>query len=392
MRLLLILLLKGLFGLFLLFVFFSCDPSKEKNAKNKTDKLAYVLPPELEPKVKKIRKLVQKQSRKGIFNGAVLVADYGNVIYEGVNGYSNFRKKEKLSIHSVFQLASTSKMFTAAAIMLLKQSKQLEYDDSVKKYIPLFPYPKVTIRNLLNHRSGIPRYMVVSDEFWPRDTMMTNEDMNDLMIEHCPESYYPPNYRFNYQNSNYAYLALIVERISHTSFQRFCRDSIFEPLEMYDTRIFNGIDSTEIPGMVSGHIYRRPRPIDPYNNYINGVVGDKGVYSSLSDLLKFDQALYSNSFIADSLLQEAFTGGSTERKRRRGNYGFGWRTSPFEKDRMVFHYGWWNGFKTCFMRFLGTHRTIIVLTNRDRSLTLPKKIQEILFEDETKPKPHTLAQ
>ena len=111
----------------------------------------------------------------------MLVADYGNVIYEGVNGYSNFRKKEKLSIHSVFQLASASKMFTAAAIMLLKQSKQLEYDDSVKKYIPLFPYPKVTIRNLLNHRSGIPRYMVVSDEFWPRDTMMTNEDMNDLM-------------------------------------------------------------------------------------------------------------------------------------------------------------------------------------------------------------------
>jgi len=374
--------LKGLFGLFLLSTLFCCGPVKKKA---KVDpKPAYVLPPELEPKVEKIKKLVEKQSRAGVFNGVVLVADYGNIIYLGSNGYADIRKKKKLDAYSVFQLASASKMFTASAIMLLKQSGQLDYDDSVKKHIPLFPYPKVTIRNLLNHRSGVPRYMVVSDEHWPRDTMMTNEDMHDLMVDHCPEPYYPPNYRFNYQNSNYAYLALIVERVSKSSFHRFCRDSIFEPLKMFDTRVFNGKDSTEIPGAVLGHVYRRPRSLNPYNNYINGVVGDKGVYSSVFDLLKFDQALYSNTFLSDSIVEEAFIGGSPEKKSTQENYGFGWRTSPFEKDRMVFHYGWWNGFKACFMRFLDSKKTIIVLTNRDRSLTLPKKIQEILFEEDGK--------
>ncbi|MBD79070.1 MAG: serine hydrolase [Crocinitomicaceae bacterium] len=383
--------LKGLLGLFFILCCWSCDLGKGSNSSgDPIPETIYVIPPELEPKVEKIKKLVDQQSRKGLFNGVVLVADYGNVIYVNSNGYANYKRKEKLNDYSVFQLASVSKMFTATAIMLLKQSGQLSFDDTVTNYLPLFPYKDVTIRNLLNHRSGIPRYMVVSDEFWPRDTMMTNEEMHDLMVAHCPEPYYPSNYKFNYQNSNYAYLALIVEKVSNSTFQTFCRDSIFEPLEMYDTRVFNGKDSADIPCSVTGHIYRRPRSVNAYNNYINGVVGDKGVYSSVYDLLKFDQALYDKSFIADSILEEAFAPGSPEKKSNRVNYGFGWRISPFEKDRLVFHYGWWNGFKTCFMRYLNSRRTIIVLTNRDRSLTLPKKIQEILFEEEvndSKPKP-----
>lgn len=372
---------RGLLGLFLFLLGYSCTfPDRKTESEQEALKPAYIVPPELQEKVDRIDKLVKSKIRAGVFNGVVLVADYGNIIYKKANGYGNFKKRRKSRItsYSTFQLASVSKMFTAAAVMKLQQKGLINFDDSVTKHLRMFPYEGVTIRNLLNHRSGLPRYMVVSDEYWPRDSMMNNEDMHDLMILHCPEKYYPPDYRFNYQNSNYAYLALLVERVSGKSFGTFCRDEIFEPIEMMDTRVFHGKDSTEIPGSVLGHIYRRPRPIEPYENYINGVVGDKGVYSNVYDLLKFDQALYDQKLFPDSLIQEAFKPGSPERKNE--NYGFGWRMRPFEHDRLVYHYGWWNGFKTAFFRYLNSRRTIIVLTNRDRHVTLPVEIQNILFE------------
>jgi CubicO group peptidase (beta-lactamase class C family) len=373
-------------SLFLFVVVISCNkkPKTNKTQTQAVKPLEYVLPPEFEPLVEQIDSLVNLKIRLRAFNGVVLVADYGNIIYKKAYGFANFKTKEKLKEHSVFQLASVSKMFTAAAIMKLHEKKKLHFNDKVNQYLPLFPYPEVTIRNLLNHRSGLPRYMVTSDEYWPRDSMMNNTDMHNLMVDYCPEPYYKPDQRFNYQNTNYAYLALLVESISGKKFGEFCRDEIFEPLKMYDTKVFHGKDSTDIPGAVLGHIYRRPRPLSPYENYINGVVGDKGVYSSVFDLLKFDQALYDQKFFPDSILNEAFKPGSPEKKSNRENYGFGWRISPFEKDKLVFHYGWWNGFKTCFMRFMKSRRTIIVLTNRDRSLTLPKEIQNLMFP-ETKP-------
>lgn len=375
--------LRAVFGLFLLVILvFSCrlPERKEPVAIVEAPIIEYQIPSELQDKVDRIDKLVKRKIRIGAFNGVVLVADYGNIIYKKAHGFGHYRKKTKIDEYSVFQLASVSKMFTAAAVMKLSQKGMLSFNDTVTHYLPDFPYPKVTIRNLLNHRSGLPRYMVVSDENWPRDTMMDNWDMHKLMVEHCPERYYLPDQRFNYQNSNYAYLALLVEKISGKKFQIFCRDEIFEPLEMYDTKIFAGKDSVEIPNAVYGHVYRRPRPIGPYENYINGVVGDKGVYSNVHDLLKFDQALYDDRFFPDSLIQEAYKPGSP--KRRRENYGFGWRMKPFEHDRLIYHYGWWNGFKSAFLRYLDSRRTIIVLTNRDRSLSLPKEIQKILFEEE----------
>lgn len=342
----------------------------------------YKITPELEGKIREIDALVQKRIQSGVFSGVLLVADYGNIIYEKAAGYSDYRDKSPLTTHSVFQLASVSKMFTAAAVMLLEQDGLLDFDDPVRKHLPLFPFEDVTIRQLLMHRSGLPRYMVTSDLFWPRDTPMTNRDMYYLMAEHCPPRYFPPGYKFNYQNSNYAYLGYLVEVVSGEPFSRFVRQRIFEPLEMWDSYIYDTRSESDIPGMVKGHIYRRPRPLDPEGNYINGVVGDKGVYSSARDLLKFDQALYSDKLLSESSIQQAFTPGPRKKYTRRDDYGFGWRISTFPKDQLVYHYGWWNGFKTTFMRYLSKRRTIIVLTNRDRTLSLPKEIQKILYADE----------
>ena len=366
-------------------VLFSCkfpDDKKFEKPQSSSIEFNYHVPPELEIKVSAIDILVKKKIKAGTFNGVVLVTQNNDILYQKSNGFANFKTKEKLDEHSVFQLASVSKMFTATAVMLLKEQGKLDYDDAVKKYLPLFPFDGVTIRHLLMHRSGLPRYMVTSDLFWPRDTMMSNEDMYFLMANHCPPKYFSPDQKFNYQNSNYAYLAYLVEVISEQPFDRFVRNQIFEPLEMFDSHVYSADSTRDIPGMVKGHIYRRPRVLNANENYINGVVGDKGVYTTVFDLFKFDQALYTDKLLSQETIHEAYVPGKRNRFTRRDDYGFGWRISTFKKDRLVYHYGWWNGFKTCFMRFLDKRRSIIILTNRDRRLNLPKQIQEILYMDD----------
>jgi CubicO group peptidase (beta-lactamase class C family) len=314
----------------------------------------------------------------GSFSGAVLVAEGEKIIFKDACGFADYRTKKELSVYSTFQLASVSKMFTAAAIMLLHRDGWLHYDSLVKTYIPDFPYPDVTVRHLLHHRSGLPHYMFFSDDKWPRDIPMNNLQMHCLLEEHKPSAGARAGKKFRYENSNYAYLALLVEYLSGKPFERFLRDRIFEPLGMHDTKIYNASKETDIPGMTKGHHGRRP--IDETANHINGVVGDKGVYSTVDDLMKYNLALFGETLFTKEELEEAFSPGSPELMGK-DNYGFGWRISSFEPDKMVFHYGWWNGYKTCFMRFLNSKRCIIVLTNRDKRLTLPREIMQYWWRE-----------
>jgi CubicO group peptidase (beta-lactamase class C family) len=260
--------------------------------------------------------------------------------------------------------------------MLLKAEGKLHYDTLVSTYIPDFPYPGITVRHLLNHRSGLPTYMYLGDQLRNPENPFDNMQMHCMLEQHKPFAYAKPNKKFKYENSNYAYLALLVEYRSGMSFPIFLRDKIFEPLGMHDTRVFNAINPPDIPGTTRGHVGPRKMGVDECLNYLNGVVGDKGVYSTLGDLYKFDRALYSGKLLDEKTLEEAFFPGSPEVHPGKDNYGFGWRLSPFEQDKMVFHYGWWNGYKTCFMRFLKSERVIIALTNTDRRLLLPKEIVE----------------
>ena len=136
------------------------------------------------------------------FNGTVLYAEKGRLIYEKAFGYADpLKKKQPLTTDSQFELASVSKMFTATAIMILKEAGKLDFDTDVRKYIPEWPYEGVTIRHLLTHRSGLPRYESLADEFWPdKHKPLTNEQMIQLFITHHPSPYFTPNNGFHYCN------------------------------------------------------------------------------------------------------------------------------------------------------------------------------------------------
>ena len=306
-------------------------------------------------------------SRKGM-NGVVLYAEQGEVVYEQAFGWRDLSKRQKdsLRVDDAFQLSSDSKMFTAEAIMLLKADGKLDYDDEVRKHIPEFPYEGVTIRHLLHHRSGLPRYDSMADEFWPdRKKPFSNEAMITMLAEKKPEPYGTPGGGYFYNNINYALLASVVERVSGQHFEDFMRERVFEPCDMTHSYIYSMRDDTVVslfmPVEVHGHDMYRRGPVKTQNDYLNGVMGDKIMFSTVEDLYKYNLALDSGLLLPDSLQNEAFVPGS-EKWKNDENYGFGWRMSKEHPDT-YFHFGWWKGYRSLIVREMAHRRFLAILTN-----------------------------
>jgi CubicO group peptidase (beta-lactamase class C family) len=193
-----------------------------------------------------------------------------------------------------------------------------------------------------------------------------------IMALNQPPRYFTPGNGFDYCNSNYALLASVVERISKKPFDQFMQEQIFGPLEMKNTFIYHLGEGDSIPEFVPagvpGHRSSRSLPREEMNHYQNGVVGDKGVYTTVEDMFKWDQALYREMLVSDATLQEAYTEGSPRFSKWRDNYGFGWRLRA-DRPNTVYHYGWWKGFRTYFIRDLDQEKCIVVLTNTTRNLS-----------------------
>lgn len=302
-------------------------------------------------------------------NGVVLYAEGGQILLKKAYGWRDLvRQKDSLRVEDQFQLASVSKMFTAEAIMLLRSQGKLDYDDDVKKYIPEFPYEGITIRNLLNHRSGLSRYETLADEQWPdRGVPIHNEDVIQLYVKHHPSPYNQPDVTFHYSNINYALLASVIERITGQPFENFMKEQVFDPLGMDHSYIYSLRNTSRLKTYVDTEVQgyellkKGARRIE--DDYLNGVMGDKVMYSTVEDLFKFNIALEKSTFLPDSIQKEAFAPGSPEWKNG-DNYGFGWRLSESHPG-VVFHFGWWKGYRSFFIRDVERKRTLIVLTNTD---------------------------
>ncbi len=303
--------------------------------------------------------------QKAGFNGTVLFAENGEVVFSKAYGYANRLTKEPLTMESAFQLASISKPITALAVLVLKEEGKIGIDDPVQKFIPELPYPGVTIRHLLTHRSGLPNYMYFAEEDWPdKEIPLTNRDVIDLMAKNQYKPYYLPDHRYNYCNTNYALLAYIVEQVSGVKFETFVQKRIFNPCKMVNSSVYNKNSSPINTNPVVGYPSSRS---EADNTFINGVVGDKGAYCSAYDLLMLDKALYTDVPVSQATLREAFVPQHRD-LRSNDNYGLGWRLDVSDEfNPAIYHTGWWKGFRTYFIRELGEKRTIIVLCNTLRA-------------------------
>lgn len=314
------------------------------------------------------------------FSGSVLLGYRGKIVYERYFGYSDKEKGIKWNAKTNSQLASTSKPFTSAAVLSLSDKGLLNIDDPVTKYIPEFPYKNISVRMLLNHRSGLKDYTKFAPAS-PDKPFLDNEDIVALFAARKPSLYFTPNTNFKYSNSNYAMLASIVERVSGLKFKYFVERFIFKKLGMDNTEVHNPqlfAASNKAKSYKAGWRHYKDMHLD-------GVYGDKGVYSCVRDLYKWDQALYTNKLLKWTTLKEAFKPYSFEKPSQR-NYGLGWRMIqyPTENMRVVYHNGWWHGNNTCFYRFVNDNFTIIVLGNKynTKIYKQPEKIFDIIAPNE----------
>ncbi|GAB4293206.1 MAG: hypothetical protein Kow0068_18350 [Marinilabiliales bacterium] len=295
------------------------------------------------------------------FNGNVLVAQYGQVIFSGEYGYSNIKTKDTLKPESTFQLASITKQFTAVAILKLYEEGKIKLNDSIQKFFPDFPYKGIKIHMLLTHRSGLTNYIYFADKLLKnKNTYLSNDFIIKAFTKYKPEPYYPPDMTFDYSNTGYAILAKIIEKVSGVSYEDFITENIFKPLSMTNSCVYNRNKNIEIPNKTTGYIYYG-KPAE--DNIFNGVVGDKGIYSCVEDLLKWDMSLYTDKIIKRKTKLMAFKPMGKPADERH-NYGYGWRLFTTEDNiKIIYHGGWWQGYQNLFMHIEKDTTTVIILKN-----------------------------
>lgn len=323
---------------------------------------AALTPEELSNYKRMVSNHLDSTFRKTRFNGSVLVAKNGQIVFEEYNGFVDPRtKRDSITPTTPFHLASVSKTFTGMATLKLWEEGKLNIEDPVSTYLPGFPLEGVTVRLLLNHRSGIPKYDHYMGEMgWDKHKMVTNQDVLDFLIANYKKiPIANPNRGFSYSNTNYALLALIIEKISGLSYKDYLKKTFFDPLGMKDTYVFTMADSALY--MPSFYYSGREYAFD----FLDAVYGDKNIYSTVRDLLKWDQALQNQKFFTNATLEQAYAGYSFE-KPGTHNYGLGWRMYLLKNGKkLIYHNGWWHGNRTSFYRMPEENATIIALCNND---------------------------
>jgi CubicO group peptidase (beta-lactamase class C family) len=257
-------------------------------------------------------------------------------------------------------------------VMMMEEEGNLAYDDLVEKFIPGLPYPGITIRHLLNHTSGLPDYQSVMDQHWDKTKVAGNDDNIQYLIKFHPEKLFEPGTKYEYSNTGYMLLASIVEKASGKDFIQFSRERIFTPLQMNSTDIRTRDEKIALPNMAWGHLYVEERqkyiradsfPAFNYAIWLGNRKGPGRISSTTSDLLKWDQALYTERLVKAATLQEAFTP-ATLTNGTLSNYGFGWEIQlDSTLGKVVRHSGDNPGYKTHIVRYLDKNKTIILLCN-----------------------------
>jgi len=311
------------------------------------------------------------------FNGNILVAKDGNIVYEQSLGYADFNTKRLLNDSSVFELASVSKQFTAMGIMICKERGLLSYSDPIKKFFPGLPYGDITVRQLLTHTSGIPPYEEQFEKSWDRKKIAINRDVIAMLQQKNDTLLFKPGSKWQYSNTGYALLASIIEKVSDLSYNNFMEKNIFQPLSMTHTFIYNTRRSGgKIPANYAlGFIYSDslkryilPDSVKKFDMvyYLDGIVGDGCVNSTTGDLLKWDKALHANKLVSKSSLDEMLSPLAQQSpKDTSGFYGFGVFIQKSPKGKVISHTGGWPGYATFLMRRVNTDETVILLSNNE---------------------------
>ncbi len=308
---------------------------------------------------------------------AVLVLKDGKPVFEKGYGVAELRTRERITRQTNFRLASLTKQFTAMAVMLLVDDGKLRYDEHLADVFPGFPaYGKsITIRQMLNHTSGLIDYedvMAQQNPGVPDEKIPQIHDSGVLdILKQQTTTRFVPGTRWEYSNSGYVLLGMVVERRSGMSFGDFLHQRIFEPLGMTNTILYEK-GKNEVPHRAYGHTLTKTGWQETDQSSTSATLGDGGIYTSLEDLAKWDHALTAHTLLSEKEMRPALISATAPNgaplQRLDGTlaplYGFGWFLDPYRGHRRYWHYGETRAFRNAIDRFPDQHLTVIVLSNR----------------------------
>lgn len=307
------------------------------------------------PKQEQVHLVVRYYETVKGFNGNILVAENGKVMYENSMGWADLEAGKPLTLNTPFYLASVSKQFTAASILMLRDKGKLSLDDFILKYLPeLGEYAKkITIRHLLNHSSGLPDYFQMEWDI----TGYTNAQLYNQMVSSVKQLNFRPGHKYRYNNTGYVFLSLIVEKVSELPYYKFVESRITEPLGMGNTWVFD-IRNDRVGDWAVGYTDN----LRKRDEYYLLTTGDGGIFSTLEDLFIWDQALYTDELLSTASLEEAFSP-LTLPNGITGKNGFGWVIGSNLNGKTVSHSGGLAGFRAYIERQVEVNNTIIILNN-----------------------------
>ena len=334
-------------------------------------------------------------------NGAMLIAVHDTVLVEhawgelrltGAVPRRNVSETNQITETTLFDLASISKQFTAAAVLQLCEKGKINLEDQITKYFPNLPYSGVTIKHLLTHTSGIPEYFNFKYTVYDSSAFIDNQQLIQVLEKQKYPKTFATGTKFEYVNTNYAILALLVEQVSGMSFEEYVHEYIFKPAGMENTYFFTeivGIDdqygreyskvnpkleTVSVPPLPMGEVvevpiargHKKDARCAQYDR-LNGILGDKGIYSNVEDMLRWANAY----FIDYKILPKEWVDLASQRENQLNNgllpksiYGYGLRIeeSP-QHGKLVYHGGLWNGFQNLFLYRPSDNVVIIFLSN-----------------------------
>lgn len=295
---------------------------------------------------------------KGQFNGTALVEYEGKVIYENGFGLADLARNRPNTIATQFRIGSTSKQFTALLIMQLANEGKLSVDDSAGKFLPGFKNGKVTIRQLLTHQSGIPNFTDNQESL--ESIMVQKYSPDQLVYQFCSGSLeFEPGSRFNYTNSGFVVLAAIIEKVTGQKYAAVLAERIFKPLGMSSSFFVSG-DTTNLAKAYSGSEPETPYPVQ-------NVAGAGGITSCAGDLLRWANALSSNTLLPKELMDELFKP-RVAWDEWNAWYGYGWMVDRHlfgasKRHLIQYHPGIEFGFHDILLREPDKDIVVILLSN-----------------------------
>lgn len=347
------------------------------------------------PIADELKTYLDGQSKYFKFNGNVLVARKGEIIYTGAHGLADYDTKRALNQKTVFELASVSKQFTAMAVLILKEKGKLSLYDNIKKFFPSIPYSGITIKHLLTHTSGLPEYESQFEKNWDRKKIAFNKDIITMLANMKDTLLFPTGSKWQYSNTGYALLASIIEKVSGVSFTDFMARNVFKPLGLKNTFVYNTRRSThKIPDNYAlGYVYSDSlkRYILPDSlpaldmvYYLDGIAGDGVVNSTLEDLYTWSKVYTSTKLISKESIEEMTSPlVQTNPKDTNTFYGYGLSIQKkSDKGKVISHSGGWPGYRTLLIYKPEVDETLILLSNNESNLPFIRASVEAIVNGE----------